>query len=64
MISAKNENENKNNNKKQQQQKREKYRMRKARYLFTKTRDTKGILHSKMVTIKDRNYGSNRRRLY
>ena len=55
MISAKNENENKNNNKKQQQQKREKYRMRKARYLFTKTRDTKGTFHAKMGSVKERN---------
>ena len=47
-----------------QKKKKEKDRMRKARYLFTKTRDTKGILHAKMDTFKDRNYGSNRRRLY
>ena len=29
--------------------------MRKARYLFTKIRDTKGVFHAKMDTIKDRN---------
>ena len=30
-------------------------RMRKTRYLFKKIRDTKGIFHAKMGTIKDRN---------
>ena len=30
-------------------------RMRKARDLFRKIRDTKGTLHAKMGTIKDRN---------
>ena len=30
-------------------------RMGKTRYLFKKIRDTKGIFHTKMVTIKDRN---------
>ena len=34
---------------------RENYRMRKTRDLFKKTRDTKGILHAKMGSIKDRN---------
>ena len=29
--------------------------MGKTRGLFKKTRDTKGIFHAKMVTIKDRN---------
>ena len=30
-------------------------RMRKTRYLFKKIRDTKGIFHAKMSSIKDRN---------
>ena len=30
-------------------------KMRKTRDLFKKIRDTKGILHAKMVSIKDRN---------
>ena len=30
-------------------------RMRKSRDLFEKIRDTKGIFHAKMETIKDRN---------
>ena len=30
-------------------------RMRKSRDLFKKTRDTKGTVHAKMDTIKDRN---------
>jgi len=30
-------------------------RMVKTRYLFKKIRDTKGIFHEKMSTIKDRN---------
>ena len=30
-------------------------RMRKTRDLFRKTRDTKGIFHAKMVSMKDRN---------
>ena len=29
--------------------------MGKTRYLFKKIRDTKGIFHTKMVSIKDRN---------
>ena len=29
--------------------------MGKTRYLFKKVRDTKGIFHAKMDTIKDRN---------
>ena len=33
----------------------ENYRMGKTRYLFKKIRDTKGIFHVKMGTIKDRN---------
>ena len=33
----------------------EKNRMGKTRDLFKKIRDTKGILHAKMVSIKDRN---------
>ena len=33
----------------------EKYRMGKTRDLFKKIRDTKGIFHTKMGTIKDRN---------
>ena len=33
----------------------EKNRMGKTRDLFKKIRDTKGILHAKMATIKDRN---------
>ena len=33
----------------------EKNRMRKTRDLFTKIRDTKGIFHAKMGSIKDRN---------
>ena len=31
-------------------------RMGKTRDVFKKTRDTKGIFHAKMGTIKDRNY--------
>ena len=30
--------------------------MRKTRDLFKKIRDTKGIFHAKMASIKDRNY--------
>ena len=30
-------------------------KMRKTKYLFKKIRDTKGIFHAKMSTIKDRN---------
>ena len=38
-------------------------RMGKTRDLFKKIRDTKGIFHAKMGTIKDRNvYGPNRSR--
>ena len=33
----------------------ESYRMGKTRDLFKKTRDTKGIFHTKMGSIKDRN---------
>ena len=33
----------------------EKNRMRKTRDLFKKIRDTKGIFHAKVGTIKDRN---------
>ena len=33
----------------------ENYRMGKTRNLFKKIRDTKGIFHAKMGTIKDRN---------
>ena len=33
----------------------ENYRMGKARDLFKKIRDTKGIFHAKMHSIKDRN---------
>ena len=33
----------------------EKNRMRKTRDLFKKTRDSKGIVHAKMGSIKDRN---------
>ena len=36
-------------------EKEENNRMGKTRYLFKKTRDTKGIFHAKMGTIKDRN---------
>ena len=39
-------------------------RMEKARDLFKKIRDTKGIFHAKMGTIKDRWYGLNRSRRY
>ena len=37
------------------QRNRRKNRMGKARDLFKKIRDTKGIFHAKMGTIKDRN---------
>ena len=37
------------------QRNRENNRMRKTRDLFKKIRDTKGIFHEKMGTIKDRN---------
>ena len=40
-------------------------RMRKTRDLFKKIRDTKGMFHAEMGTIKDRNlYGPNRSRRY
>ena len=40
-------------------------RMGKTRALFKKIRDTKGTVHAKMGTIKDRNgYGPNRSRRY
>ena len=41
----------------------ENHRMGKTRDLFKKIRDTKGTLHAKMGTIKDRN-GPNRSRKY
>ena len=34
-------------------------RMGKTRDLFKKIRDTKGIFHAKMGTIKDKQYGPN-----
>ena len=40
----------------------EKNRMGKTRDLFKKIRDTKGTLHAKKGTIKDRNSGCNRNR--
>ena len=36
----------------------------KTRDLFKKIRDTKGIFHAKMGSIKDRWYGTNRSRRY
>ena len=40
-------------------------RMGKTRYLFKKIRDSKGIFHAKMGSIKDTNvYGPNRSRRY
>ena len=39
-------------------------RMRKTRDIVKKIRDTKGTLHAKMGTIKDRKYGPNRSRRY
>ena len=39
-------------------------RMGKTRDLFKKIRDTKGIFHAKMVSIKDKWYGPNRTRRY
>ena len=39
-------------------------RMGKTRDLFKIFRDTKGMFHAKMGTIKDRNYGPNRSRRY
>ena len=39
-------------------------RMEETRDLFKKIRDTKGTLHAKMGTIKDRKYGPNRSRRY
>ena len=42
----------------------EKNRMKKTRDLFKKIRDTKGTLHAKMGSIKDRWYGPNRSRRY
>ena len=39
-------------------------RMGKIRDLFKKIRDTKGIFHAKMGTIKDRQYGPNKSRRY
>ena len=40
----------------------EKNRMGKTRDLFKKIRDTKGTIHAKMGSIKDRWYGPNRSR--
>ena len=37
--------------------------MGKARDLFKKIRDTKGIFHARMGTIKDRNYKQQKKRL-
>ena len=42
----------------------EKNRMGKTRDLFKKIRDTKGTIHAKMGSIKDRWYGPNRSRRY
>ena len=42
----------------------EKNRMGKTRDLFKKIRDTKGLFHAKMSTIKDIGYGPNRSRRY
>ena len=39
-------------------------RIGKARDLFKKVRDTKGIFHAKMGSVKDRWYGPNRSRRY
>ena len=39
-------------------------RMGKTRDLFKKSRDTKGTLHAKMGTIKDKQYGPNKSRRY
>ena len=39
----------------QKKKKKEKNRMGKTRDLFKKIRDTKGIFHAKMGSIKDRN---------
>ena len=39
-------------------------RMGKTRDLFKKIRDTKGLFHAKMSTIKDIGYGPNRSRRY
>ena len=39
-------------------------RMGKTTNLFKKIRDSKGIFHAKMGSIKDRNYGPNRSRRY
>ena len=39
-------------------------RMGKTRELFKKIKDTKGTFHARMGTIKDRNDGPNRRRIY
>ena len=37
--------------------------MGKTRDLFKKIRDTKGTLHAKMGTIKDKQYGPNRNKI-
>ena len=39
-------------------------KMEKTRDLFKKIRDTKGIFHAKMGSIKDKNDGPNRSRRY
>ena len=39
-------------------------RMENTRDLFKKIRDTKGIFHAKMCSIKDRRYGPNKSRRY
>ena len=39
-------------------------RMGKTRDLFKKIRDTKGMFHAKMGTIKDKQYGPTRSRRY
>ena len=44
--------------------KEENNRMEKTRDLFTKIKDTKGIFHAKMGTMKDNLYGPNRSRRY
>ena len=43
------------NNAKQKKKKKENNRMRKTRDLFKKIRDTKGIFHVEMGTLKERN---------
>ena len=48
----------------QYKEREENNRMGKPRDLFKKIRDTKGTLHAKMGSIKDRWYGPNRSRRY